>query len=254
MQGDCTDCVTSFVAIAPRVASRRSYQGVRCYQMVQRTAAPRGKSRHNPKSPAPSSWRRRQGAEARDSKRDAVILAAARAFNHNGYHNTSLDDVATDLKVTKPTLYYYVRSKEQLLFECFRTGLEPIRAAFADIRDSGKTARERLTFVLLRYAEAIASDFGWCMVRAEDLNLSGELQTHVRELKSEIDQGIRRLLRDGVADGSIAACDPKMTAFALAGALNWIAHWYRNDEGLKPSDVARTFVDIFERGLKPRNG
>lgn len=226
--------------------------------MASRTAALRGKSRHNSKTPAASSWRRRQGAEARDSKRDAVILAAARAFNRDGYHNTSLDDVATGLNVTKPTLYYYVRSKEQLLFECFRTGLEPIRAALtealADRRASGRTARDRLTFVLLRYAEAIASDFGWCMVRAEDLNLSGELQTHVRELKSEIDQGIRRLLRDGVADGSIAACDPKMTAFALAGALNWIAHWYRQDEGLRPADIARTFVDIFERGLAPRAG
>jgi AcrR family transcriptional regulator len=222
--------------------------------MAQRIAALRGKSRHNPK-PAPTSpWRRQQGQEARDSKRDAVILAAARAFNRNGYHNTSLDDIATVLQVTKPTIYYYVRNKEQLLFECFRTGLEPIRAAFADLDRSAQTARERLNFVLLRYACAIASDFGWCMVRAEDLNLNGELQTHVRELKSEIDQGIRRLLREGVADKSIAACDPKMTAFALAGALNWIAHWYRDSQGLEPADIARTFVDIFDRGLQPRGG
>ena len=220
--------------------------------MTHRTAAARPKSRRAPQAAAPAQWRRRQGAQARDSKRDAVILAAARAFNRHGYHNTSLDDIATGLQVTKPTLYYYVKNKEQLLFECFRTGLEPIRAAFADIGHSTGNARERLTIVLLRYAEAIASDFGWCMVRAEDLNLSGELQSHVKELKSEIDQGIRRLLREGVADGSIAACDPKMTAFALAGALNWIAHWYRDNEGLEPADIARTFVDIFTRGLQPR--
>ena len=77
-----------------------------------------------------SPWRGRQGPEAHGTKREAVVRAAAKAFNRNGYHNTSLDDIAAALEVTKPTLYYYVKSKEQLLFECFRTGLEPIRAAF----------------------------------------------------------------------------------------------------------------------------
>lgn len=219
--------------------------------MPSRNADARSRSRRTSSSP-PSPWRGRQGAEARDSKRDAVILTAARAFNNNGYHNTSLDDIAAELEVTKPTLYYYVKNKEQLLFECFRAGLEPIRAAFGDVRHSQQCARDRLTIVLLRYAEAIASEFGWCMVRAEDLNLSVELRTSVKALKSEIDQGIRRLIREGIADNSIAACDPKMTAFALAGALNWIAHWYRDNQGLKPGDIAQAFVDIFDHGLRPR--
>lgn len=221
--------------------------------MANRTAAAGShRARRTPTPTSPSPWRGRQGADARDSKRDAVILAAARAFNNHGYHNTSLDDIAGELQVTKPTLYYYVKNKEQLLFECFRTGLEPIRAAFNDIGHSRQSARERLTTVLLRYAEAIASEFGWCMVRAEDLNLSPELQADVKKLKSEIDQGIRRLIREGIADRSIAPCDPKMTAFALAGALNWIAHWYRDNQALKPVDIARTFVDIFDLGLRPR--
>jgi AcrR family transcriptional regulator len=221
--------------------------------MTSRNTAARSRSRRMPPSASPSPWRGRQGAQARDSKRDAVILTAARAFNNHGYHNTSLDDIASELEVTKPTLYYYVKNKQQLLFECFRTGLEPIRAAFSDVGHSRQCARERLTVVLLRYAEAIASEFGWCMVRAEDLNLSPELQADVKALKSEIDQGIRRLLREGIADKSIAACDPKMTAFALAGALNWIAHWYRDNQALKPADIAQAFVDIFDHGLRPRS-
>jgi len=230
--------------------------------MVNRPSALAGKSRRRPSGPAAetaslmpaSPWRGRQGPGARGTKRDAVVRAAAKAFNRNGYHNTSLDDVAAALEVTKPTLYYYVKSKEQLLFECFRTGLTPIRAAFDDVGHSGLAARERLSIVLLRYAEAIASEYGWCMVRAEDLNLSAQMQEHVKALKSEIDQGIRRLIREGIADGSIARCDPKMTAFALAGALNWIAHWYRDNQAMRPAEIAKAFVGIFEHGLKPRSG
>jgi AcrR family transcriptional regulator len=204
---------------------------------------------------AASPWRMsRARLRDRELKRDAVIRAAAREFNRNGYHNTSLDDIAAALQVTKPTVYYYVTSKEQLLFECFVAGVEQIRAAFQAVRQLPLPARERLNAVLRHYGEAVASEFGWCMVRAEDQDLSPAMSRHIKSLKSEVDQGIRRLLREGIQDGSIEPCDPKMTAFALAGALNWIAHWYREDQSLTGAQIATAFVTIFEGGLRPRRG
>jgi AcrR family transcriptional regulator len=185
-------------------------------------------------------------------KRDAVVRTAARAFAHHGFHNTSLDDIAKALEVTKPTIYYYVTNKEQLLFQCFVTGLEPIRAALRVVKTAKEPGRERLNTVLRQYALAVASDFGWCMVIAEHQDLSASMSEHIRALKVEIDQGIRRLLREGVKDGSIQPCDVKMTAFALAGALNWIAHWYRANQGMTAAQIADAFVTIFEEGLRPR--
>ena len=76
------------------------------------------------------------GARVRDRerKRDAVIMTAARAFRERGYHNTSLDDIASELNVTKPTVYHYVENKEQLLFECFRAGLKLIMDGIDELR------------------------------------------------------------------------------------------------------------------------
>jgi AcrR family transcriptional regulator len=198
-------------------------------------------------------WRGRRRRRDHDLKRDAVIRTAARAFDARGYHNTSLDDIATALGVTKPTVYYYVANKEQLLFECFRAGLEPIRAALRRADSSPGTGRERLRGVVHDYAVAIASDYGWCMVRAEHQDLGAALGAEVRRLKAEIDGGLRRLLQAGIADGSIATEDPKLAAFAIAGALNWIAHWYRPGRSLAPPDIGRVFVDLIEQGLAPRN-
>jgi AcrR family transcriptional regulator len=200
-----------------------------------------------------SPWQgRRKLRRDRDVKRDAVIRAAARAFRERGYHNTSLDDIAAALEVTKPTIYYYVTSKEQLLFQCFRAGLEQIRQSCRAARRTEAPARERLGAVLRGYAHAIASDFGWCMVSAEDQDLSPAMSAQIKGLKSEIDQAIRRLLREGMQDGSIGRCDPKMTAFALAGALNWIAHWYREEQPMSAAEIAEAFVTFFESGLRPR--
>jgi hypothetical protein len=44
-----------------------------------------------------------------------------------------------------------------------------------------------------------------------------------------------------------------MTAFALAGALNWMGHWYREDASLKPAEIADRFIDVFNRGLRGRD-
>ena len=186
-------------------------------------------------------------------KREAVIRAAARAFRVRGYHRTSLDDLAADLNVTKPTIYRYVDNKEQMLYECFRTGLDGLRKALRQAHKLEAPALERLRTVLRDYTEAITSDFGWCMVRAEDQDLSPAMSRKIKALKSEIDQGIRRLIQEGIEDGSIRPCDPKMTAFALAGALNWISHWHRENDALTPAQIADLFFELFERGLSPRS-
>jgi AcrR family transcriptional regulator len=201
-----------------------------------------------------SPWRAtRERLRDREVKREAVIRAAAHAFNIKGYHNTSLDDIAAALDVSKPTVYYYVANKEQLLFECFVAGIEQIRAAFRQVKNLDVSARERLNEVLRNYAKAMASEFGWCMVRVEDQDLSPAMSAHIKTLKSEIDHGIRRMIRDGVQDGSIHPCDPKMTAFALAGSLNWIAHWYRENRSLTAAQIAEAFITVFDNGLQPRS-
>jgi AcrR family transcriptional regulator len=215
-----------------------------------RKPRPRKPRKQNlPGSASPWAGGRRRLRE-RELKREAVILAAARAFRQRGYHNTSLDDLAAGLQVTKPTLYLYVPNKEAILFECFRAGLAQIQATLDDCERAQGPARERLFAFIRGYAAAIVGDFGWCMLRAEDQDLGADMSRRIKLLKAGIDRRMRGLIEDGVADGSIRPCDTRMTAFALAGALNWMGHWYREDASLKPREIADKFIDVFNRGLR----
>ena len=78
-------------------------------------------------SPEPSPWlpfesRRR----ARDEKREAVLRTAVQLFLEQGYHRATLNGVAERLNITKPALYNYFRSKEDILFECWSIGQERV--------------------------------------------------------------------------------------------------------------------------------
>ena len=71
-------------------------------------------------SPAVPRWKKAVpdlGAQ-RELRLDALYRVAAAAFRRNGYHGTSLVDIARELGVSKPTLYYYVANKQDLLFQC----------------------------------------------------------------------------------------------------------------------------------------
>jgi AcrR family transcriptional regulator len=218
--------------------------------MPQAVAKPKLRKDLSPDSP----WAgRRRPRQQNAHKREAVILAAARAFRTRGYHNTSLDDLAATLKVTKPTLYIYVPGKEAMLFECFKAGLAQIQACLDECENAGGPARERLFAFIRGYAAAIVGDFGWCMLRAEDQHLGAAMSRKIKLLKASIDRRMRALIEAGVADGSIRSCDSKMTAFALAGALNWMGHWYREDASLNATEIADRFIDVFNRGLRGRD-
>ncbi|MBV8730837.1 MAG: helix-turn-helix transcriptional regulator, partial [Acidobacteriia bacterium] len=56
------------------------------------------------------------------TKREAVLKMAAQLFLEKSYARTSLNDVADRLKITKPALYHYFQSKEEILLECYRLG------------------------------------------------------------------------------------------------------------------------------------
>ncbi|RJF81204.1 TetR/AcrR family transcriptional regulator [Azospirillum cavernae] len=200
-------------------------------------------------SPWKSSTDRRN---EREEKRIAVLRTAAQAFNEVGYYNTSLDDIARRLNVTKPTIYYYIKNKEEILFECVRIGLERLDSASNDVIGHGGSAYEELVAVMTAYVGVVTMDFGMCVIRVGEEPLTEESRRTLRALKRRIDLKFRSLIERGVAEGSITACDPKIAAFTLSGALSWIARWYQPDGALDADAVAQQSIALLLNGLRPR--
>jgi AcrR family transcriptional regulator len=201
----------------------------------------------------PSPFRSKaERAYDRDQKREAVLRAAVRMFNARGFHATSLDDVAASLNISKPTIYYYLGNKDQVLLECVTRGLGELAEAAEQVRDAEGSGLERLRAFLLLYAKVNMDDFGRCVVRTGDECLVPRNAAQFRMLKRRIDDAMRALIAEGMADGSIVPGDVKMTAFTLAGALNWPARWHEPDGPESPEQIARSMVGILTTGLAPR--
>ena len=188
-------------------------------------------------------------ARERAAKRDAVLRVAVRLFNEKGFRATSLDDVAGVLNVTKPTIYHYFANKDEVLFACVQLGLDHIREAVAAAVTRPGTGRDRLEALLLAYAEMMTQDFGICVIRTSERELSAESAKRFRVLKRDIDSIIRSVIADGVADGSLAVKDVRLCAFAFAGALNGLSQWFDPAGPDDAAAVARGMVGQLMAGV-----
>src|SRR5579875_1567942 len=161
-----------------------------------------------------------------DSKKEAVLRVAVRLFLERGFWRTSLSEVAEQLKITKPALYHYFRNKEEIYLECYRRGISLIETSLERLRGTQRTGLEKVAGFIYIYAIVIATDFGRCVVRQDDRELSPEARQEVRSYKREVDRCPRSFLQEGIEDGTIRSCDVKLTAFSIAGALNSLALWF----------------------------
>lgn len=185
-------------------------------------------------------------------KRGALLRAAVCMFNERGYHATSLDDVAASLGVTKPVIYHHLGNKDQVLFECVSIGLEQLQEAADRPPANGGNGLDRLRTFLIRYAEVMMGEFGMCVARTSEEQLSPPTRTEFRRLKRKIDYAMRQMIRAAAADGSASVSDVRLTTFALAGALNWTARWFRPNGEMSASATADGMVLILCAGLAPR--
>ena len=218
--------------------------------MNQATAAktPRTKKKAAPALASP--WASAPARERqREAKRQAVLQAAAELFNERGFHATSLDDIAARLNVTKPTLYYYVKNKDEILLQCVGKGLAMMLEGIDASRAAGGKAIDQLMTCMQVYARIVTMDFGMCLIRVGDEQLPPESRKELRRLKSAIDQEFRRLVAEGVAEGSLQPCDPKMTAFVIAGALSWIGRWYQSGGQYSAAQVAEQCIGTLMHGV-----
>ncbi len=205
-------------------------------------------------APPASPWAgaREARERQREAKRNAVLTTAAQLFNERGFHATSLDDIAARLHVSKPTLYYYVKNKDEILLACVKKGLDMTLAGIAASRAAGGNAVDQLRACMQVYAGIVMQPFGMCLIRVGDVEVPEPSRTELRRLKSEIDLAFRRLVAQGVEEGTLAPCDPKMTAFVIAGALSWIGRWYQPQGAYAPEDVARQCIETLLDGVVAR--
>ncbi|MCC5857135.1 MAG: TetR family transcriptional regulator [Ectothiorhodospiraceae bacterium] len=192
-----------------------------------------------------------RASERRETRRRALILAAGRAFGRRGFHNTTLDDIAAQLSVTKPMLYRYVRNKHEILYECHRIAVGMAEEAYEEALRQVESPLERIRRFSEGYITRMTSELGTCVVLTEYYSMTPEHNELIERRRRVLDAGLRQLVQQAVDAGEIEPCDPKLAVFFFMGAINNINRWFTEGGPLAGEEIAVVFSNHIINGLRP---
>jgi AcrR family transcriptional regulator len=184
-----------------------------------------------------------------DQKLDSILTAAAHVFAEEGYDRASIRTVVERAGVSIAGLYYYVRSKEELLyliqFRAFSELLEKYKTESEGIGDP----HDRLELLVRNHLQRFLGDIAELVVCSREIDrLQGEYRREVRSKQRQyFDQAL--LIFEELCAGEEGAPDPRMSALALFGSINWVFTWWRKKSGYTPARLARELTRLYLRGV-----
>ena len=193
----------------------------------------------------------KQSDPAQTNTRMAEILdSAAHFFYTQGYHATSIDDVAHHVGILKGSLYYYIKSKEDLLYELLVEVMTTGKAGVDQALVGATNPFEKLEKGLGQHIEHIIDK----QVRVglflhEFDSLSGRRRQHVQQLLKDYQKIFTGIVREGQAAGTFMSGNPTLLVNGMLGMCNWIYRWYHTEDSPKLDEVKKTFLSLIMRGV-----
>lgn len=205
-----------------------------------------------PETPVPTSAREFDRDHQYQLRLDRLLRVAASSFNQKGFAGTSLKDVAAQLDITDAALYYYVRSKEELVYRCYQRALDLGEEALREADAEHGTGLDKVLHYIERQLSILCGPEGPVAILSEIPSLKSN---HRELLLTRARAASRRLasfIKTGINDGSIRPCDPELACATIMGALNWVPKWYHPGGHRSSLDqIKSTFLDLFGGGLRP---
>jgi AcrR family transcriptional regulator len=184
------------------------------------------------------------------STRDQLKSAAARLFREQGFHGTSVAEIAAASWITKSSLYHHFPSKQALLAEILTDTASRVTPAVEAIASSDLPAAERLRAAARSHVVELIHDQDKvaCFVE-EGRFLESEYRDAFVASRDRYEQSFRRILQDGIGNGEFRPVSVSLASLAVLGMCNSVVHWYQPTGRLDVDTVAEEFADLVVKAM-----
>lgn len=184
-------------------------------------------------------------------QRSDIIQAAAQIFRQKGYHGTSMQDIADAVHLQKASLYHHVSGKQEILVAILDQAIDLLVEDIQGVLNADLAPEEKLRTAMKTYIWRLTADADLATVLLlEHRSLDDGLrQAHIAR-RDRFEGFWRAMIQEGMESGAFRQVDPRLTAFAVLGVLNWMITWYRPDGSLSAVEIADQFADLFLDGLR----
>jgi TetR/AcrR family transcriptional regulator, cholesterol catabolism regulator len=194
----------------------------------------------------------RGGTTRAQAREESIYRAAARIFQRKGYAATSLQDIADEVGLLKGSLYYYIESKEDLLYGITRYIHAVAREVVEETRAMDGLASDRLAHLIERHIVTMIHNLDMTRAFYTDYNaLSSERRASVMHERTEYERFTQELIEEGQAAGEFCTeLDAHLMTSAILTMLNSVYMWFHEREGVKAEAIAQGYQKFVLNGLR----
>lgn len=182
-------------------------------------------------------------------RREEILQAALGAFRELGFHATTLDHIAHRLGLRKTALYHYFPDKEAILYACHLESLSELTRIVATARAGRAAPQEQLGYLIREHVRVMTETLQGSPLAFEVTALSPPHQKEIIQGRDAYETALRDLIERGIQAGELRPVNSKLAAFAILGAINWIARWYRPDGPFHTPELGCRFAEQLLGGL-----
>ena len=184
-------------------------------------------------------------------RRRAILEAAARIFGEVGYERATLTSVGEAVGLSKTSLYYYVRSKEELLGSLLAAVIDAIAARAVEGLDPAASPEERLRSFLRAHVEVVCRDpMGLLLARHQDVVLGEAHSRSLREARRRHERSLEGILEQGAREGVFREVATRVVAYLILGALNGVPRWIARIPNATAESVADELLSTVTAGIR----
>ena len=189
--------------------------------------------------------------KAKKLSKDAILTEAKQLFSVKGYRGTTLQDLTSSFGVSRPSIYYYYKSKMEILSELHSKGFTEANLSFDEILATDIPTREKFKKILEVHTTTLANDTELHKIFFQDeMEMPIRLRKEIRKRRKEYTNKIIDVYKKGVSEGIFKDIDPKMAVYLLLGACNWLTMWYSPKKDTGPEEVVRSLMEILCKGYE----
>lgn len=196
----------------------------------------------------------RTTANGQDKRRNRDVLdAAAKIFHERGYADASVQDVADELGILKGSLYYYIRTKEDLLFWLLEEVHEEVERILEEVAAvEGLDPLDRLALYIRRQVGHNASNLMKISVYYHDAEqLTDDRLADITKRRKVHERFVTGLITEAQQRGEISEhADARVLANCVFANVIWIYRWYRPGGRVRREQLAGMCVSYALGGLR----
>ena len=201
--------------------------------------------------PAPEGELRWDVRASVDDRRDQILRSLASFVRDRKLASLTMRDIADQLGLVKGNLYYYFKNKQDILFHCHVKCIEISLAALDEVRAQQLPPVESLRRLLVKHIRNITEDAYGGVLLTDLESLTPAQRRRYVAMRDRFEQGVRKMIRDGIAKGEFVEQNVDLAGFTVLGAINWIPKWHRPDGRLSSVEIAERVADQLIRSLRP---